>query len=210
MWVDTLISTSEWLFLLYFLGLTAGYLMLDLIAIVHLRQYLQERVLESLPHSYTGFEPQISILVPAYNEAATIAGSIRSLLQLSYSEYEIVVINDGSRMPRSMSSAKNLICFRSPKPVIRNCRRRKSENLSLLESYQSSRHRQRKRRQGGLPERRHQLVDLSPVLLHRCRFHSPAGQPAASGATVSGTTIARSPAEEPCASRMVAASKTAS
>ena len=71
--------------------------MLDLIAIVHLRQYLQERVLESLPHSYTGFEPQISILVPAYNEAATIAGSIRSLLQLSYSEYEIVVINDGSK-----------------------------------------------------------------------------------------------------------------
>ena len=97
MWLDRLISISEWLFLLYFLGLTAGYLMLDLIAIVHLRQYLQERVLESLPHSYTGFEPQISILVPAYNEAATIAGSVRSLLQLSYSEYEIVVINDGSK-----------------------------------------------------------------------------------------------------------------
>ena len=54
MWIETLISMSEWLFLLYFLGLTAGYLMLDLIAIVHLRQYLQERVLESLPHSYTG------------------------------------------------------------------------------------------------------------------------------------------------------------
>ncbi|MCW5797069.1 MAG: glycosyltransferase family 2 protein [Nitrospira sp.] len=97
MWLDKLISISEWLFLLYFLGLTAGYLMLDLIAIVYLRQYLQERVLESLPTSYTGFEPQISILVPAYNEAATIAGSIRSLLQLSYSEYEIVVINDGSK-----------------------------------------------------------------------------------------------------------------
>ncbi|ULA60780.1 MAG: Glycosyl transferase [Nitrospira sp.] len=97
MWLDKLISISEWLFLLYVLGLTAGYLMLDLIAIVYLRQYLQERVLESLPTSYTGFEPQISILVPAYNEAATIAGSIRSLLQLSYSEYEIVVINDGSK-----------------------------------------------------------------------------------------------------------------
>ncbi|MBA5875311.1 MAG: glycosyltransferase [Nitrospira sp. CR1.2] len=97
MWIDTLISISEWLFLLYFLGLTAGYLILNAISIVHLRQYLQERVLESLPRSYTGFEPQISILVPAYNEAATIAGSIRSLLQLSYSEYEIVVVNDGSK-----------------------------------------------------------------------------------------------------------------
>ena len=72
-------------------------LMLDIIAIVYLRQYLQERVLESLPQSYTGFEPQISVLVPAYNEETTIAGSIRSLLQLSYSEYEIVVVNDGSK-----------------------------------------------------------------------------------------------------------------
>lgn len=97
MWLETFISISQWLFLLYLLGLTAGYLMLDLIAIFHLRQYLQERVLESLPQSYTGFEPQISILVPAYNEASTIAASIRSLLQLSYSEYEIVVINDGSQ-----------------------------------------------------------------------------------------------------------------
>ena len=54
-------------------------------------------MLESLPQSYTGFEPQISVLVSAYNEEATIAGSIRSLLQLSYSEYEIVVVNDGSK-----------------------------------------------------------------------------------------------------------------
>jgi cellulose synthase/poly-beta-1,6-N-acetylglucosamine synthase-like glycosyltransferase len=95
--LTTFMSISEWLFLLYLLGVTAGYLMLDIIAIFHLRQYLQERVLESLPQSYTGFEPQISVLVPAYNEAATIAGSIRSLLQLSYSEYEIVVVNDGSK-----------------------------------------------------------------------------------------------------------------
>ncbi|HET9963544.1 MAG TPA: glycosyltransferase [Nitrospiraceae bacterium] len=97
MWLDTVISISEWLFLSYFLGLTAGYLMLDLIAIFYLRQYMEERVLETLPQSYTGFEPQISILVPAYNEAATIAASVRSLLQLSYSEYEIVVVNDGSK-----------------------------------------------------------------------------------------------------------------
>jgi cellulose synthase/poly-beta-1,6-N-acetylglucosamine synthase-like glycosyltransferase len=49
-----------------------------------------------LPQRYTGFEPEISVLVPAYNESATIADSIRSLLQLSYTGYEIIVINDGS------------------------------------------------------------------------------------------------------------------
>lgn len=94
--LETFISIAEWLFLLYLLGLTAGYLMLDLVAAIHLRRYMEERSLGTLPHSYTGFEPQISLLVPAFNEEATIATSVRSLLQLSYSEFEIVVVNDGS------------------------------------------------------------------------------------------------------------------
>jgi cellulose synthase/poly-beta-1,6-N-acetylglucosamine synthase-like glycosyltransferase len=54
------------------------------------------RTLDHLPYRFTGLEPQISVLVPAYNESATIADSIRSLLQLSYTSYEIIVINDGS------------------------------------------------------------------------------------------------------------------
>lgn len=97
MWIDTLISISEWLFLLYLLGLTAGYLMLDVVAAIHLRRYMEERSLNSLPHGYTGFEPQITLLVPAFNEEATIATTVKSLLQLRYSEFEIVVINDGSK-----------------------------------------------------------------------------------------------------------------
>jgi len=97
MWIDTLISISEWLFLLYLLGLTAGYLMLDVVAAIHLRHYMEERSLNSLPHGYTGFEPQITLLVPAFNEEATIATTVKSLLQLSYSEFEIVVINDESK-----------------------------------------------------------------------------------------------------------------
>jgi len=44
----------------------------------------------------TGFYPFVSIIVPVYNEDKVVADSIRSLLQLNYSNYEIIVVNDGS------------------------------------------------------------------------------------------------------------------
>ncbi len=40
--------------------------------------------------------PMISLVVPAYNEGLVIQAAIRSLLQLSYPNYEIIVIDDGS------------------------------------------------------------------------------------------------------------------
>lgn len=43
------------------------------------------------------FTPLVSIMVPAYNEGAVIQGSIRSLLELDYPRYEIIVIDDGSK-----------------------------------------------------------------------------------------------------------------
>lgn len=39
----------------------------------------------------------VAILVPAYNEAATVADSVRSLLALDYPTFEVIVINDGSK-----------------------------------------------------------------------------------------------------------------
>src|SRR5690606_36316896 len=39
----------------------------------------------------------VSFVVPAYNEEATIVGSVRSLLSMHYPEFELVVVNDGSK-----------------------------------------------------------------------------------------------------------------
>ena len=49
-----------------------------------------------LRHRYAAAAPRVSILAPAHNEAATIITSVRSLLRLDYSDYEVVVIDDGS------------------------------------------------------------------------------------------------------------------
>ncbi len=82
--------------LVYFVLLNGGYLMLNFLAMYALRRRSQEAILDDLPQVYSALEPPISMIVPAYNEEATIVTSIRSMLQLSYSEMEVVVINDGS------------------------------------------------------------------------------------------------------------------
>lgn len=41
--------------------------------------------------------PGITIIAPAYNEGPTIVENVRSLLSLRYVNYEVMVVNDGSR-----------------------------------------------------------------------------------------------------------------
>ena len=40
--------------------------------------------------------PYFSIVIPLYNKAEYISASINSVLQQSFQDYEIIVINDGS------------------------------------------------------------------------------------------------------------------
>ncbi len=91
------IEAAEWLFFGYFVAINLGYLGLNLLSIFALPEHLAVRLLDRLPRTHSGFEPPVTILVPAYNEESTIAASVRSMLQLDYPELEIVVVNDGSR-----------------------------------------------------------------------------------------------------------------
>ncbi|KAF0217312.1 MAG: hypothetical protein FD178_645 [Ignavibacteria bacterium] len=43
-----------------------------------------------------GYFPFVSIIVPVYNEGKVLRSSIESLLELDYSNYEIIIVNDGS------------------------------------------------------------------------------------------------------------------
>jgi cellulose synthase/poly-beta-1,6-N-acetylglucosamine synthase-like glycosyltransferase len=94
---DAVANVLQWLFLGYFAAVNGGYLLLYLCALGAVRRQLEARTLEQLPRAYSGLEPPVSILVPAYNEEATIATSVRSMLQLDYPEFEVIVVNDGSR-----------------------------------------------------------------------------------------------------------------
>lgn len=93
-WYDVL----NWLVLLYFLLLNGTYILMNILAYFNIGRFIQmSRVLE-LHHIYkTRFFKPISLIVPAYNEGKTIASNLDSLLKLDYPEFEIIVVNDGSK-----------------------------------------------------------------------------------------------------------------
>ena len=90
-------SWLTWLFLAYFVGLNLVYLTLNLVALRSVWRDSSIRALSVMPAYTAGLEPGVTICIPAYNEEATIVESVRSMFQIDYPDYEIVVVNDGSK-----------------------------------------------------------------------------------------------------------------
>jgi cellulose synthase/poly-beta-1,6-N-acetylglucosamine synthase-like glycosyltransferase len=97
-WIETLAGPVDTAVLLYFALLNCCYLALLIAAVVEMRRTRNEAVGIS-DHIVVGsrLAPTISILAPAYNEEATIAASVQSLLTLDYPNLEVVVIADGCK-----------------------------------------------------------------------------------------------------------------
>lgn len=89
---------ADYFSLFYVLVISSIYLIQLISAAIGLRKYSR-----SLKYTdYQRFREShnmvpISVLVPACNEAATIADNTRNLLSLDFPQYEVIVINDGSR-----------------------------------------------------------------------------------------------------------------
>ncbi|MBI4375633.1 MAG: glycosyltransferase [Elusimicrobia bacterium] len=83
--------------LFYFIAVNIVYLALFLISLSAIVDYLHHKGYRNAQEVLRSrLTPPISVLVPAHNEAVSIVASVRSLLQLNYPEYEVIVINDGS------------------------------------------------------------------------------------------------------------------
>jgi len=81
----------------YYAVVNVYYLCIHVLALFELRDDVRESNWNPPFRRFsTPFYPGISVVVPAYNEAATIGESVQSLLSLNYPDLEIVVVNDGS------------------------------------------------------------------------------------------------------------------
>ena len=81
----------------YFVFINIVYILMLLIAFNAIKKYSQHtQSLEMKNLFLSPFAKPVSLLIPAYNEQANIVESLKSILQLQYPTYEIILINDGS------------------------------------------------------------------------------------------------------------------
>jgi len=82
----------------YSVSIFTFYILLLLISIFHLRKYIQHNSFINYDVIVSSrFAPSISVLAPIYNEEENAVASIKSLINLHYVNFEIIVINDGSK-----------------------------------------------------------------------------------------------------------------
>lgn len=96
--MTTLIHGAEALILVYFVCLNSFYGLLLVLSIPEVWEQTRLAEDEDLQKlMLSDALPPLTVMVPAYNESATIETSVTAMLTLEYRQYEVVVVNDGSK-----------------------------------------------------------------------------------------------------------------
>lgn len=96
--IETITFIAEEVIFIYAIILALSYLLLAVFSFFYTRSYIRrsgvsdDNVILSSP-----LAPSVSLIVPMYNEGETIIDSVRSLLSLRYNNYNVIVVNDGSK-----------------------------------------------------------------------------------------------------------------
>lgn len=84
--------------LAYAILIMSSYLILAYLSTKELRAYLKKNSFVDYDVLLTSeFAPRLSLIAPAYNEGFTIEENVKSLLSLNYNNYEVILVNDGSK-----------------------------------------------------------------------------------------------------------------
>ncbi len=82
----------------YALLVYASYILLAILSAYEMRFYKKKNSFVNYNTILSSpLSPSISIIAPAYNEQSTIVENIRSLVSLYYNDFEVIIVNDGSK-----------------------------------------------------------------------------------------------------------------
>lgn len=96
--LDNAIILFNYFILFFAISVMVSYVVLAIISAYSLKNYLRNNrsvnydSLLVLPDT-----PKVSLIAPAYNEGMTIEENIRSLLGIKYNNFDVIVVNDGSK-----------------------------------------------------------------------------------------------------------------
>ena len=95
--MSAVIAFFVWLLLAYLVVVNGVYLLLHLLAVRTVREKVTLRPLENLPPVQAALVPPVSVIVTARDDAEGVVDRVRAALALDYPQFEVVVVNDGSR-----------------------------------------------------------------------------------------------------------------
>jgi len=98
LWVARAIQGFNAFVLAYFLALNVSYILLFFVSLREVLTFLRRTFFSDYQQILrSDMTLPISMICPAHNEEKTIVDTVRSLQMLNYPEFEIIVVNDGSK-----------------------------------------------------------------------------------------------------------------
>lgn len=96
--VEIIILTVRYIFFIFTIITLVSYIVLAVISIIETIEYMKKNSFVNYSEILSStISPSISIIAPAYNESLNIIENVRSLLSSHYVNYDVIIINDGSK-----------------------------------------------------------------------------------------------------------------
>jgi len=96
--VDAILLLFHYGFFIYAFAVISSYIILAVISLVEIREYQKKNNFVNYKDILSStISPSISIIAPAYNESLNIIENVRSLLSNHYVNYDVIIVNDGSK-----------------------------------------------------------------------------------------------------------------
>tara|TARA_R110001583_G_scaffold25521_9_gene92241 strand:- start:8178 stop:9608 length:1431 start_codon:yes stop_codon:yes gene_type:complete len=96
--VKIILLTIHYLFFIYAFTVIGSYIFLAIISAIESIQYIKKNSFVNYNEILSStVSPSISIIAPAYNESLNIIENVRSLLSSHYVNYDVIIVNDGSK-----------------------------------------------------------------------------------------------------------------